>query len=163
MPADSDFERITLEEYFGPYLGLGEDTAEMRANATALLKLVNAALEMAITDGVALVPNPHTGTYVSGDGHGGFRGRACTVGATQSMHRSAEAIDVYDPLRRLAAWAVANRLRLVALGILGMERPEWTPTWVHWQIVPVRSHTWCFIPSDAPPLAAALPEQASAA
>jgi len=152
-------ERITLEEYFGPYLSGGEDTPAMRANAAQLLDAVNAALEAAIADGVPLMPNPVTGSYVSGDGHGGFRDSHCTVGAKNSRHRSAQAVDIYDPMRRLAAWAVQHGPRLIALGLLGMERPEWTPTWVHWQSPRVASGTWCFIPSSAAPAAAQLPEQ----
>ena len=155
-------ERITLEDYFGPYWLKGEDTAAMHANAMALLGSVNGALELAIADGVTLFPNPKTGTYVSGEGHGGFRDSACTVGAKASRHRKAMAVDVYDPQRRLATWAIHNKDRLISLGILGMERPEWTPTWCHLQIEWVGSRTWCYIPSSAPALADALPGQAEA-
>lgn len=154
---------ITLEDYFGPYWCKGEDTPAMRAAAFELLAAVNRALEAAIADGVALVLNPKTGSYVSGEGNGGFRGRASRVGPSGSKHRSAHAIDIYDPLRLFARWCLRNEARLREFGIAGMERPEWTPTWTHLQDLPVRSGTWCFVPSEAPPLARALPEQDGAA
>jgi hypothetical protein len=154
---------ISLEHYFGPYWDKGEDTPELRAAATRLLAAVNRVLEAALADGVALVPNPKTGSYVSGEGNGGFRDRRCRVGPATSKHRSAQAIDIYDPMRLFARWCLRNETRLRGLGIAGMERPEWTPTWTHLQIVPVRSGTWCFVPSETPPLASALPEQEGAA
>ncbi|MDA8108080.1 MAG: hypothetical protein M0015_05555 [Betaproteobacteria bacterium] len=154
---------IALEDYFGPFWNHGEDTPETRAAATQLLVAVNRALEAAIADGVVLILNPKTGSYVSGEGNGGFRGRASPVGPPGSKHRSAHAIDIYDPLRLFACWCLRNEARLRELGIAGMERPEWTPTWTHLQDLPVRSGTWCFVPSDTPPLAAALPEQDRAA
>lgn len=150
---------ITLEDYFGPYWERGEDTPEMRANAARLLDRVNPALEAARSDGVVLVPNPNTGSLVSGKGNGGFRDRRCSVGPATSKHRSGHAVDVYDPLRLFARWCLRREALLRELGIAGMERPEWTPTWTHLQDLPVRSGTWCFVPSDAPPLAASLPEQ----
>jgi hypothetical protein len=42
---------------------------------------------------------------------------------------------------------------------LWIENPMWTPTWVHLQIVPPHSGRRIFVPSENPPLAAALPEQ----
>ncbi len=154
---------ITLEDYFGPYWGKGEDTPAMRAAAAQLIAAVNPALDAAIADGVALLLNPKTGSFVSGGGNGGFRDRRCTVGPPGSKHRSAHAIDIYDPLRLFARWCLRNEARLREFGIAGMERPEWTPTWTHLQVLPVRSGTWCFVPSEAPPLAGALPEQQGAA
>lgn len=153
---------ITLEDYFGPYWESGEDTAPMRADAAALLERVNRALEAARHDGVVLVTNPKTGSLVSGEGNGGFRDRRCRVGPAESKHRFGHAIDVYDPLRLLARWCLRNETLLRELGIAGMERPEWTPTWTHLQDLPVRSGTWCFVPADTPPLAASLPEQRGA-
>ncbi|HVB48549.1 MAG TPA: hypothetical protein VNF69_09195 [Burkholderiales bacterium] len=159
----SDTQRITLEDYFGPFWGRGEDTPEMRDTATRLLSAVNRALDAALADGVALMLNPKTGSYVSGEGNGGFRGRASAVGPSGSKHRSAHAIDIYDPLRLFARWCLRNEARFRTLGIAGMERPEWTPTWTHLQDLPVRSGTWCFVPADTAPLAGALPEQEGAA
>ena len=40
-----------------------------------------------------------------------------------------------------------------------MEDPQWTPTWVHLQIVPPGSRRRVYIPSSKPALAAKLPEQ----
>ena len=51
--------------------------------------------------------------------------------------------------------------RIDALQEIGlwMEDPQWTPTWVHLQIVPPGSRRRVYIPSSRPPLAARLPEQ----
>lgn len=158
-----DSELISLRDYFGPFWNRGEDTPAMRATAMQLLGAVNRTLEAALADGVALVPNPRTGSYVSGEGNGGFRGSASSVGPPGSKHRSAHAVDIHDPLRLFARWCLRNEPRLRAFGIAAIERPEWTPTWAHLQDVPVRSGSWCFVPSDTPPLAAALPEQENTA
>ena len=52
--------------------------------------------------------------------------------------------------------------RLQAAGIHGMENPQWTPTWCHWQTTLARSGRFVFIPDGSRPLAAALPEQLGA-
>lgn len=152
-------DAITLVQYFGPYWGCGEDTPQLRASAQRLLERVNRALGAALADNVPLECNPRTGSFVSGDGNGGFRGSHCTVGAPGSQHRSAHAVDIYDPRRLFARWCLRNEALLRELGIAGMERPEWTPSWTHLQDKAVRSGTWCFTPADTPPLATRLPEQ----
>lgn len=149
---------ITLDEYFGPYWAGEYCTPQLQDDARRLLLAVNPALELAITEGVPVMPNPKTGTYVSGEGHGGFRGPDFHGGALHSKHRAALAVDVYDPLHHLAAWSLRNQDRLRQLGIRCMEAPRFTPTWVHWQVVDVGSGSWAFVPSrDAVALADPLP------
>lgn len=166
---------ISSRQYFGRYEGHPHATPRVCANVFALLDLVNAALLLARQDGVLLRCNPVTRCAIAGTGNGGFRPDDCKVGAEFSWHRrwgrlAAElrregeepgpgALDVFDPARELAAWSIHNRARLEAIGIVGMEDPRWTPTWVHWQIFRVPSGRWCYIPSSAAPLAAAVPGQ----
>jgi len=149
---------LTLTQYLGHY---DDDriTPEVRANAERLLAIVNTALTAAEADGVQLHVNPHTGNYIGGSGNGGVRPPDSPVGAAKSGHKRGTAIDPYDPHRGLAAWSWKNKARLELLGIRAMERPEWTPTWVHWQIEPVASGVFAFIPNSSPPLTDALPEQ----
>jgi hypothetical protein len=150
---------ITIEQYLGPHSMSADATPEIRGRAAQLLEKVNAALLLAEQDGVRLFKNPFTGGHVGGRGNGGFRPRNSSVGAPSSRHKSAEAIDLYDPQRELATWSLNNEARLEALGIVAIEDPRWTPSWVHWQIVPVPSGRFAFVPSNTPPLAAALPGQ----
>jgi hypothetical protein len=44
-----------------------------------------------------------------------------------------------------------------------MEDPQWTPTWVHLQMVPPGSHRRVYCPSSKPPMVAKLPEQEGSA
>jgi len=153
---------ITLEQYAGPYLASADFTLERRSSAIDLLAAVNAVLAMAEADGLVLNVNRSTGCLVGGNGHGGFRDQACAIGAPMSSHKVGRAVDVYDPHRELARWSLRNEERLQAAGIHGMENPQWTPTWCHWQTTLARSGRFVFIPDGSRPLAAALPEQLGA-
>lgn len=153
---------ITLEQYAGPCLHSVDFTLERRSAAIDLLAAVNACLAMAEADGVELHINPATGGLVGGSGRGGFREQACTIGAPLSAHKVGRAVDVYDPRRELARWSLRNLERLQAAGLHGMENPQWTPTWCHWQTTLARSGRFVFIPDASRPLAAALPEQMGA-
>lgn len=79
--------------------------------------------------------------------------------ATGSRHLTARAVDLRDtPDRDLARWCLRNLDQLEDIG-LWMEDPQWTPSWVHLQIVPPGSDRRVYIPSTQPPLAKLLPEQ----
>lgn len=149
---------ITLTQYLGPY---DDDriTPEVRTNAERLVPIVNTVLTAMEADGVQLQTDSDTGCYIGGNGNGGVRPPGSSVGAAKSAHKRGTAIDLYDPERKLAAWAWANKPLLELLGIRGMERPEWTPTWLHLQTEQVASKVFAFIPNSSPPLVAALPEQ----
>jgi len=151
--------QILLEEYAGPYLHSGDFTLERRASAIALLGCANAVIAMATADGVPFTANPATGTQVAGEGHGGFRDQACTIGAPHSSHKEAHAVDVYDPKRLFAAWCVLSVERLKAAGIRAVEDPRWTPTWVHLDVIPRMSGKFFFIPDATLPRVPALPGQ----
>jgi len=79
--------------------------------------------------------------------------------ATGSRHLTARAVDLRDtPERDLARWCLRNLDQLEDIG-LWMEDPQWTPTWVHLQILPPGSGRRVYVPSTQPPLAKLLPEQ----
>ena len=83
--------------------------------------------------------------------------------AKLSKHLTGEGIDLRDTgTRDLARWCLRNLDALEEIG-LWMEDPQWTPSWVHLQIVPPNSHRRVYCPSSRPPLAARLPEQEGAA
>jgi len=146
---------ITVEQYFGQFANHPDVTDVKRSNAYLLLGTVNTLRERAENDGVTFVINPHTGNYISGNGHGGFRPEDCSVGADNSPHKDAHAVDSYDPERIFAKWCRSHESVLADLG-LHMEREEWTPTWVHLQDIPPRSGKIVFVPSSSPPLASSL-------
>ena len=146
---------ITIEEYFGSYLQHPDATPEKKLAAAALLGRVNVLRFQAETAGVVFKVNPHTGNFISGQGHGGFRPENCSVGADNSQHKDAHAVDNYDPDRLFAKWCRTHEQDLASLGLY-MEREEWTPSWVHLQDVPPRSGKIAYIPSSSPPTASSL-------
>lgn len=152
---------ITLAQYLGPYANHPDVTREIRSNADLMLDKVSEILQAAQSDGVTLHINPHTGCYVAGNGNGGFRPAGATVGAPASKHKSGHAVDIYDPHRELARWVWKNQSAVEGSG-LHIERPEWTPTWLHFQDVAPGSGVFAFIPNASAPLAAKLPEQTAA-
>lgn len=83
---------------------------------------------------------------------------ATSNAAGNSKHITADAIDVEDLDRALAAWCVLNPDKLAACG-LWMEDPRWTPHWVHLQTIAPGSGKRIYVPSTAPAKAAALPGQ----
>lgn len=149
---------ITLAQYFGPYDKHPDATREVRESAEGLLEKVSEILQAAEADGVTLLVNHRTGSFVAGEGNGGFRPTSSTVGAPSSKHKSGHAVDVYDPNRELASWVWKNQAIVLGYG-LHIERPEWTPSWVHFQDVAPASGVFAFIPNASAPLASKLPEQ----
>lgn len=146
--------QITAEQYFGVYAGHADITPEIVENSGLLLAAVNEVYALAYADGCELPVNPTTGSGISGRRHGGFRPRDSLVGADNSLHKDALAVDRYDPLRQLASWCLGHPHELMSRGLY-MEDPRWTPTWVHLQLRPPRSGRLVYIPSSGPALAAA--------
>lgn len=136
----------------------GELTAEIRHNAEQLVGKVNNLLAFAEVDGV------EPGLSVRGDAiASGWRppavNDATTNAAAGSKHRTGQAVDLADGgARKLARWCLTNLDALETIG-LWMEDPRWTPSWVHLQLVPPGSGKRVYVPSTAPALAKALPEQ----
>ena len=129
-------------------------TIEIMRNASRTIDVVNKVLAAMEADGVDI-----KGVKIAS----GWRPPAVndhTANAAHtSKHLTAEACDIADfPDRRLCRWALRNEEKLRALGV-HIEDPRYTPSWLHVQTVPPASGKFCFIPSSAPPLVAALPEQ----
>jgi hypothetical protein len=139
-----------------------ELTDPIRANIAELLGRVNLLLAWAYGDGVRPALDKVTGTHVAS----GWRPKAIndttSNAAHASKHLTGQGIDLRDNgTRDLARWCLKNEEALAEIG-LWMERPQWTPTWVHLQSVPPGSRRRYYIPSSKPPLVAALPGEADA-
>lgn len=154
---------ITLDQFW-----LGRDkthadelTDEIRANAQETVDRWNALLKFAAEDGVDIKGVAS-----------GWRPDAINAStpnaAPDSKHKNGKALDGKDPDRSFARWCLRNtaplchqegRPDLLQEVGLWIENPMWTPIWVHGQTVPPHSGRRIFVPSENPPLAAALPEQ----
>lgn len=66
-----------------------------------------------------------------------------------SNHLKGLAVDFKDHDGKLREWVIANLKRLAELGFY-FEDFRWTPTWVHFQIVPPGSKRRVYIPSTKP-------------
>lgn len=120
---------ITTEMYFGAK----PHTPEQAEAASDLLVKINALLHELAWDYPC---DPDTGTPISGSrggaGDGGFRLGSSTTGRAGSKHKSAHAVDVYDP-----EGALDGALGDALLGQHGLyrESPDDTPGWCHLQDV----------------------------
>lgn len=119
---------ISIADYVGPHADSPDWTSAREQAATDFLAKVNLLLEHAEANGVDLVPNPKTGTYVSGEAFGGFRPKDCPIGSAHSAHKEARAVDVYDPHQDLDRWL--TDARLMAHGLY-REAPASTIGWAH--------------------------------
>lgn len=150
---------ITIAQYFHDK----EHSIEHEVNATRLLAKVNKLLQLSSDCGVyADWVDPDTGCQISGSkggsGDGGYRLSNSLTGMPNSKHKSANAVDVYDPDRRLAQWCLDSRVALADAGLY-CEDFRYTPVWLHFQDIPPKSGKRIYIPSASPPLAAALEGQ----
>lgn len=134
----------------------GELTDAIRDNVTELLGRVNLLLSWAYADNVRPALDAHTGTHVASGWRPKAINDATANAAHSSRHLTGEAIDLRDNgTRDLAQWCLKNEESLAEIG-LWMERPQWTPTWVHLQTVPPGSRRRYYVPSTRSPLVAAL-------
>jgi hypothetical protein len=128
-------------------------TLEVARNARNTIEVVNRVLAAMAADGVDLA-----GVHVASGWRPPYVNDETANAAAHSKHLTAEACDLADlPDRRLARWALANPKKLYDAGVRAMERPQWTPTWLHLQTVAPFSGHFKFIPSSAPAKVAALP------
>jgi hypothetical protein len=152
---------ITLQQYWnGRDAAYAEDfTLVVQRNAATLLAAVNELLTAAEDEGVTALG------VASGWRPQALNDRTAHAGK-HSKHITGEAVDLEDNQERgLARWCLRNLEMLEVLG-LWMERPQWTGgqhPWVHLQSSPPGSGKRVFIPSTAPPLAQALPEESALA
>lgn len=140
-----------------------ELTDEIRDHCTELLGRVNLLLGWAYRDGVRPALDARSGTHVASGWRPKAINDAIANAAHSSRHLTGEAIDLRDNgTRDLARWCLAHEEDLAEIG-LWMERPQWTPTWVHLQIVPPGSRRRYYIPSTKPPLVPPLPGEEAVA
>ena len=152
---------LTLPDYW-----MGRDaryphamTDAIRSNATLLLGRVNLLLSWAYADNVRPALDAVTGHHIASGWRPPEINDATSHAAKASRHLTGEAIDLRDSgTRDLARWCLRNLDALEEIG-LWMEDPQWTPTWVHLQIIPPGSRRRVYCPSSKPALAAKLPEQ----
>lgn len=141
----------------------GELTDQIRDNVAELLGRVNLLLSWALADHVRPASDARTGTAVASGWRPAAINEATSNAAAKSRHLTGEAVDLRDNgTRDLARWCLKNIDALEEIG-LWMEDPQWTPTWVHLQIVPPGSRRRVYCPSSKPPLVAKLPEQEGSA
>ncbi len=116
-----------------------ELTEDIRANAEITVAKVNELLALAgrSADSVASGWRP------------GAVNEATANAASNSKHLTGQAVDIVDADRSLATW-VADNLDSLTKFELWCEDFRWTPTWVHFQIVPPHSGHRIYIPSMAP-------------
>jgi hypothetical protein len=128
---------ITAEEYFAAYADHPALTDEIRVNADALLEKLNAQMEEMEDDGVVFERNSHAGTehfgtFISGQGNGGWRPPECPIGAPKSRHKQGKACDVKDANGQADAYLDAHPGMLAARG-MAREAPGATVGWCHMQ------------------------------
>lgn len=133
---------ISLEDYFGAK----PHSPDQAVAAQAMLARVNACVSDAYS-GYAWPIDPDTGTCISGSkggaGDGGFRLPNSTTGAPHSAHKTAHAVDVFDPDGFLD-----NKLtdEILEQFDLYREAPGSTPSWCHLQSIPPGSGHRTFNP-----------------
>ena len=133
-------EMITLEDYFGKWIGHPDANVQRKIHAQALLECVNALLFEYPED----VPvNPQTNSYVSGATYGGFRPQDCPQGAPNSSHKEGMAIDIYDPHGDRDKWLTDDILEEYGLY---REHPDHTIHWCHLSIRAPGSGKRTFLP-----------------
>ncbi len=137
-----------------------ELTDAIRANAAETVRRAKLLLDAAAQDAVFPTDDATTGCAVASGWRPPGVNAATANAAARSKHMTGQALDIRDTpdLRSLARWALSPN-GLAALEQIGLwcERPQWTPSWLHVQILPPLSGHRFFIPSTAPPLCAPLP------
>lgn len=138
---------ITVAEYM-----MGRDVSHalecspgILRNAARTVEIVNALLVLAKGAGVTIRSRPD-GTLVNS----GWRPpslNARTSGASaNSLHMTAEAVDLHDPNGAIARWCMSGSHRALSDLGLWIEHPDFTPGWCHLQTRPPRSGSRVFRP-----------------
>ena len=128
----------------GQYFGSKAHTDEQEQEAEALLTRVNDMLTFLVWD---YPTDPDTGTSISGtkggSGDGGFRLSDAKTGKPFSKHKTAHAVDVYDPEDELDFMIDDETLERFGLY---REAPSATRGWSHLQDVAPSSGKRTFLP-----------------
>lgn len=138
-------------------------TPEIEANVVLLLEATNLFIAAAVSEGVPIGIDEKTGTPVaSGLRPKVLNDRTQNAGA-DSTHIWGLGLDLQDilPARLLARFALrcARPGGMLERWGLYMERPQWTPDWVHLQLRAPKSGRRVYIPSSKAPMVAVLPEE----
>lgn len=136
---------ISFAEYFGEWADHKDATDDRKANAIRLLSCCHSLELLALADGVEFPINYVTGSGVSGRDYGGFRPQSCPVGAPNSAHKEALAVDRFDPKDKIDEWCMKNLDAVRACGIY-IEHPSATQGWSHWTVRAPRSGKTVFMP-----------------
>ena len=136
---------ITKAEYFGPHRGSSEITEELLEAVAELLEAQAKLQGLAEAAGVHFPKNPKTGSGISGSTYGGWRPKACSIGAPASAHKLGLAVDLFDPHEEIDNWCMANLPILAQCGIY-LEHPDKTPGWSHWSVKAPKSGNRVFAP-----------------
>lgn len=125
---------ITEAQYMGEWRFKPESTALVLRNVQNLLACVNGLMASAKSQGIVFKNNPATFSQISGDQFGGFRPIGCPIGATNSAHKTGQAVDLFDPMGEIDAWCLKNAEEggLLQLHCIYIESPDFTPHWSHW-------------------------------
>lgn len=138
-----------------------ELTPAIEMDATETVRRVNLLLAAMAADGVTPGVDLATKTAVASGWRPALVNASTPNAAKASKHMLGQACDIRDtPDRELCRWALAHQEVLMELS-LWCERPQWTPTWLHCQILPPNSGHRFFIPSTAPPPAQPLPGESA--
>jgi len=129
---------ISKPQYLGPYAKSKDLTPARLANCDRLLTAVNRLMQFCQSHGIEFKINPKTGSQISGEGNGGFRPQSCTIGAPNSAHKEALAVDIYDPVGEIDTFLLTNPEAQNLARELGFyfEHPSATVGWSHWGLVP---------------------------
>lgn len=166
----SELLQISIEDYFTGPDGVRRDlvyasamTPQIYDNAVATVGVVNSVLSAMFSDGISPGIIVRTGLCIASGWRPPSINEHTSNAAEHSTHLLALGCDIEDtPSRELVRWALENETVLRSCGVLGMERPQWTPHWLHIQTVQAASGHFVYIPSSAQPLIAALPMEVHA-
>lgn len=131
---------LKISDYFGKF----EHTEDHENSAVILVDHVNKLLEFyQYTTGNQVHINPSTKTIISGQSYGGFRPQDCPIGASNSAHKQAQAVDIYDLDEKLDRWISDGVLTQFGLY---RESPMDTKGWCHLSIRSPKSGKRTFNP-----------------
>jgi len=141
--------KVTLQDYW-----MGRDklypldlSTEVRKNAELTVDLVNKLLARAAEAGVKLPMSPNTKSHFSSGWRPPSINATTKNAALRSLHITAQAADIYDPIGALDKWLMSTDGQKILTEIgLWMEHPSATPTWAHVQTKPPRSGKRVFMP-----------------
>jgi len=137
---------ITIAQYVGIHSASPDWTPVRQANAVILIDKLNALLdELAITHGYSVAINPRTNSIVSGETFGGFRPQSCPIGASNSAHKTGQAVDIFDPNETLDTILTKYPEYLLKYDLY-RESPGSTLSWCHLQTRKTLSGKRTFLP-----------------